>query len=73
MKTWMSSNFGQIPPPNPELAALVRLKKDVSCCEYSSAYMFDQMFFIFAGNKNNHKVSDEIRPNSTMDCRVRCP
>ena len=27
MKAWMSSNFGQIPPPTPELFALERLKK----------------------------------------------
>ena len=27
MKAWMRSNFGQIPPPTPELFALVRLKK----------------------------------------------
>ena len=26
MKAWMSSNFGQIPPPTPELSALARLK-----------------------------------------------
>ena len=26
-ESWMSSNFGQIPPPTPELSALVRLKK----------------------------------------------
>ena len=25
-KAWMSSNFGQIPPPTPELSALERLK-----------------------------------------------
>ena len=26
MKAWMSSNFGQIPPPITELSALARLK-----------------------------------------------
>ena len=26
MKAWMSSNFGQIPPPIPEISALARLK-----------------------------------------------
>ena len=26
MKAWMSSNFGQIPLPTPELSALARLK-----------------------------------------------
>ena len=29
MKAWMSSNFGQIPPPTPELSAPARLK---NCC-----------------------------------------
>ena len=29
MKAWMSSNFGQIPTPTPELSALARLK---NCC-----------------------------------------
>ena len=27
IKAWMSSNFGQIPPPTPELSTLGRLKK----------------------------------------------
>ena len=27
MKAWMSSNFGQIPQPTPELSAIERLKK----------------------------------------------
>ena len=30
MKAWMSSNFGQIPTPTPELSALARLKKNTS-------------------------------------------
>ena len=29
IKAWMSSNFGQIPTPTPELSALARLK---NCC-----------------------------------------
>ena len=29
MKVWMSSNFGQIPPPTPELSALGRLEKSM--------------------------------------------
>ena len=31
MKAWMSSNFGQIPTPTPELSVLARLK---NCCIY---------------------------------------
>ena len=54
MKAWTSSNFNQIPPPSPELSALARLK---NCCEHSSAYIFDRIFFIFAGKEDNHKVS----------------
>ena len=45
------------------------------CCEHSSAYIFDRIFFILAGNEDSHKISDnfEIRVDSTMDCRVSCP
>ena len=57
MKAWTSSNFNQIPPPSPELSALARLK---NCCEHSSASIFDQIFFIFAGKEDNHKVSTEF-------------
>ena len=53
MKAWTSSNFNLIPPPTPELSALARLKK---CCELSSAYIFDWIFFIFSGNEDNHQV-----------------
>ena len=37
--------------------------------------MFDRIFFIFAGNKDNHKVSNEfeIWPDPNMDCGVICP
>ena len=52
MKAWMSSNFGQIPPPNLELSALACLK---NCCEHSSTYIFDWIFFIFSGNEDNQK------------------
>ena len=45
------------------------------CCEHSSAYIFDQIFFILAGNKDNHNISDEfeIRSDPTKDCEVSCP
>ena len=45
MNAWTSSNFNRIPPPTPELSALARLK---NCCEHSSAYIFDWIFFIFS-------------------------
>ena len=37
--------------------------------------VFDQIFFILAGNENIHNISDEfeIRPDRTKDCRVSCP
>ena len=60
MKAWMSLNFNQIPPPTPELSALARLKIAVLCCEHSSACIFDQIFFFFAGNEDNHKVFEEF-------------
>ena len=56
MKAWMSSNFGQILPPTLELSALACLKN----CEHSSAFIFDWIFFIFAGNEDNHKVLDKF-------------
>ena len=76
MKAWMSSNFNQIPPPTPELSALARLK---NCCDHSSAYIFDWIFFIFSGNEDNQQVWTEFEfwPDRTMRCRVtaldECP
>ena len=69
MKAWLSSNFGQIPPPTPELSALARLK---NCCEHSSAYIFDWIFFIFSGNEDNQQVWTEFEfwPDRTKRCRV---
>ena len=31
------------------------LKIDGYCCDHSSAFIFDWIFFILAGNKDNHK------------------
>ena len=41
----------------------------------NTSFISDRIFFIFAGNKDSHKVSDgfEIRPDRTMDCGVSCP
>ena len=30
------------------------------CCEHSSAYIFDRIFFILEGNEDSHKISDEF-------------
>ena len=76
MKAWTSSNFNQIPPPTPELSALACLK---NCCEHSSAYFFDWIFFISSGNEDNHQVWTEFEfwPDPTKRCRVtaldKCP
>ena len=37
--------------------------------------LVDQIFFILAGNKDIHNISDEfeIRPDRTKDCGVSCP
>ena len=45
------------------------------CCEHSSAYIFDRIFFILAGNEDSHKIWDEfeIWVDSIMDCGVRYP
>ena len=45
------------------------------CCEHSSAYISDRIFFILAGIEDSHKISDEfeIRVDSTMGCGVSCP
>ena len=44
-------------------------------CDHSKAYIFNWIFFILAGNKDNHKILDElkIQPDPTRDCRVSCP
>ena len=72
MKAWLSSNFGQIPPPTPELSALARLK---NCCEHSSAYIFDWILFIFSGNEDTQQVWTEFEfwPGRTKWCRVTEP
>ena len=40
----------------------------VKCCEHSSIYIFDRIFFILSCNKDSHEISDkfEIRQDSTM-------
>ena len=47
------------------------------CCEHAtcSAFIFDRIFFILAGNKDNHNISNkfEFGPDLTKDCGVSCP
>ena len=42
---------------------------------HSSAFIFGRIFFILAGNEDNHNISDEFefKPDSTKDCGVSCP
>ena len=44
-------------------------------CQHSSAFIFDRIFFILAGNENIYNISDEfeIRPDRTKDCGVSRP
>ena len=81
MRSRMSSKFRKIRPWTTELAALERLKKSPltyngkECCERSSAFISNGIFFILAGNKDSHKISHEfeIQLVMTMDCGVTCP
>ena len=50
IKAWMRLNFGKISSMTSELAALERLKNQLSC-DHSSAFIFDWIFFILAGKK----------------------
>ena len=45
------------------------------CCGHASASIFDRIFFILAGNEDNHNISDkfEFGSDSTKDCGVSCP
>ena len=81
IRSRMSSNFGQIRPWTAELDAIERLKKIAidlqreKYCEHSSAFIFDLIFFVPAGNKDMHKSLDEFefQPDPTTDYRVNCP
>ena len=63
MKAWMSSNFGQIPTPTPELSALACLK---NCCimlclvDTLAPSFFYWIFFILAGIEDMHESLDEF-------------
>ena len=74
IKAWNGLNFGLIPSPSTELAALERLKSQY-CCDHSSSFIVDWIFFILADNEKSHKIMDgfEIPQDGTMDCGVSCP
>ena len=70
----MSSKLGQTRPQTAELAALERLKNRYIMLSTLLPFSFDRIF-IFAGNKDNYKVSNEfeIRSDPIIDYGVSCP
>ena len=44
-------------------------------CGHSSAFSFDSIFLILAGNKDNHNITDEFefQPDPITDNGVSCP
>ena len=70
-----SSNFDQVRPLTAELSALECLKINILCCGHSSIFVFQWIFCILAGNKDNYNISDEFefRPDPTSDCGVSFP
>ena len=56
IKAWMSLNFVNIPSPIMELAPLEHHKNYEECCDHYSAFIFDWIFFILSGNKDNYKA-----------------
>ena len=72
--SWRSSNFDQIRSLTAELSALGCLKNQILCFGHSSIFVFQWIFFILAGNKDNYNISDEFefQPDPTSDCGVSC-
>ena len=68
----MSSNFGKIQPLTAELAALERLKNRHKLVSTLSAFIFDWIFFILAGNQDNLLSLDEFefQPDRTPESGV---
>ena len=81
IKSWMGSKLGSIRRRTYELAALERLEKSPltynrrKSCDHSSAFIFQWIFFILAGNKVNYKSLNgfEFRQDSITDFGVSCP
>ena len=45
------------------------------CCDHSSAFIFERIFLILAGNMDNHKSLNEFDfwPHPTTNYRLSCP
>ena len=50
-------------------------EKSILCCGHSSTFVFQWIFFIYTGNKDNYNISDEFEfwPDPSSDCGVSCP
>ena len=44
----------------------------IKCCQHSREFILDCIFFLLAGNKDNHTDLDDFKtwPDLPMDCRV---
>ena len=80
IRSWMSTNFGQIGPLTMELAAFERLKisRRLIMGKWSlqaSSYISNRIFVRLAGNQVRHKISDEFEfwPNRISHFGVTCP
>ena len=65
IKSWTSTNFGQIGPLPSELSALEHLKISYrhimgKWCLQASTFICYQIFVKLAGNQDRHKISDEF-------------
>ena len=61
IKALINLNFGQILLPTTGLAVIECLKVYVKCCDsHSSAFIFDWLVFILAGNEDNHNILDKF-------------
>ena len=54
IKAWMSLDFAKIPSP------ILELKIDGYCCDCTSVYICDWIFFTLSSNMNKHKSLDEF-------------
>ena len=67
MKARKISKFGPYHHQPKSICPCASEKLMYNAVKHSSAFIFDRIFFIFAGNEDNYKVSDvfEIRPDLT--------
>ena len=65
------NEFEFLPDPTTDWSylPLSTRKINILSCGHAIPFIFDWIFFIFAGNKDNHKVAEEfeITPDPTME------